>query len=55
MSPEEVNKFKNKFFGPIINCIDNCGGIINQLMGDGLMASFGSAEGELHHERAYRS
>ncbi len=55
MSPEEVNKFQNKFFGPIINCIDHCGGIINQLMGDGLMASFGSAEGELHHERAYRS
>ncbi len=55
MSPEEVNKFQNKFFGPIIQCIDHCGGIINQLMGDGLMASFGSAEGELHHERAYRS
>lgn len=55
MSPEEVNKFQNKFFGPIIDCIDHCGGIINQLMGDGLMASFGSAEGELHHERAYRS
>jgi len=55
MSPEEVNKFQNKFFGPIMECIDHCGGIINQLMGDGLMASFGSAEGELHHERAYRA
>ncbi|MEQ9402004.1 MAG: adenylate/guanylate cyclase domain-containing protein [Cyclobacteriaceae bacterium] len=55
MSPEEVNKFQNKFFGPVINCINECGGIINQLMGDGLMASFGSAEGDLHHERAYRA
>lgn len=55
MSPEEVNKFQNKFFGPIIECVGKCGGVINQLMGDGLMATFGSAEGDLHHERAYRS
>lgn len=55
MSPEQVNKFQNKFFGPIIDCVSHCGGIINQLMGDGLMATFGSAEGDLHHERAYRA
>jgi len=55
MSPEEVNKFQNKFFGPIIECIGHCGGIINQLIGDGLMATFGSAEGELHHERGFRA
>lgn len=55
MSPEAVNRFQNKFFGPIIECVDNCGGIINQLLGDGLMATFGSAEGENHEERAFKS
>ncbi|MEO9872732.1 adenylate/guanylate cyclase domain-containing protein [Ekhidna sp.] len=46
LSPEEVNKFQNKFFGPIMDCIHNNNGIINQLMGDGLMASFATEEGD---------
>ena len=46
LSPEEVNKFQNKFFGPIMDCIHNNGGIINQIMGDGLMASFASEDGD---------
>ncbi len=55
MSPEEVNKFQNKFFGPFIECISKCGGMIHQLYGDGLMATFGSAQEEKHHERAFRA
>lgn len=46
LSPEEVNKFQNQFFGPIMDCIHNHGGMINQLMGDGLMATFASEEGD---------
>ncbi|MEQ6167344.1 adenylate/guanylate cyclase domain-containing protein [Ekhidna sp. MALMAid0563] len=46
LSPEEVNKFQNRFFGPIMDCIHENNGMINQLMGDGLMASFASEEGD---------
>lgn len=52
LSPEEVNKFQNKFFGPIITCINSNDGYINQLMGDGLMATFALGE-EMHQERAF--
>lgn len=51
-SPEEVNKFQNKFFGPIIECINRNDGFINQLMGDGLMATFASST-DGHQERAF--
>ena len=46
LSPEEVNKFQNKFFGPIMDCIHDNQGMINQIMGDGLMASFASQDGD---------
>ena len=46
LSPEEVNKLQNRFFGPIMDCIHENNGMINQLMGDGLMASFASEEGD---------
>lgn len=46
LSPEDVNAFQNKFFGPIMDCIHKNNGVINQLMGDGLMASFASEEGD---------
>jgi len=51
-SPEEVDKFQNKFFGPIIECINRNDGFINQLMGDGLMATFASTT-DGHQERAF--
>jgi len=53
-SPEEVNKFQNKFFGPIIECINQNEGFINQLMGDGLMATFPSTS-EGHQARAFQA
>lgn len=46
LSPEDVNAFQNKFFGPIMDCIHANNGIINQIMGDGLMASFATEEGD---------
>lgn len=41
-SPEEVIQFQNDFFSPIIRIINNHHGITNQIMGDGLMATFGA-------------
>ncbi|MEQ8905072.1 adenylate/guanylate cyclase domain-containing protein [Ekhidna sp.] len=46
LSPEDVNAFQNRFFGPIMDCIHDNNGMINQLMGDGLMASFASEDGD---------
>lgn len=54
LSPEDVNKFQNRFFGPIMDCIHDNDGMINQLMGDGLMASFASEEGDAP-EKAFKA
>lgn len=54
LSPEDVNAFQNRFFGPIMDCIHKNGGMINQIMGDGLMASFASEEGDAP-ESAFRA
>jgi len=40
--PQEVNDFQNKFFCPLIEIINNHNGIINQILGDGFMATFGA-------------
>ncbi len=40
--PEEVIAFQNKFFSPLIDIINKHHGITNQIMGDGLMATFGA-------------
>lgn len=40
-SPEEVITFQNNFFSPILDIINQYNGITNQIMGDGLMATFG--------------
>ncbi|REE05605.1 adenylate/guanylate cyclase domain-containing protein [Marinoscillum furvescens] len=42
LSPEEVNKFQNEFFSPVIELINESKGIVNQITGDGLMATFGA-------------
>ena len=39
--PSEVIDFQNDLFDPVIRIINDHGGIINQFMGDGLMATFG--------------
>lgn len=54
MEPEAVIQFQNDFFNPIINVIKRNGGIVNQLLGDGLMATFGSPiKAKNHAEVAY--
>lgn len=42
LSPEEVNEFQNQFFGPVIDIINKHYGIVHQILGDGLMATFGA-------------
>ncbi len=42
LSPEEVNAFQNAFFGPIMNIVTESKGVVNQILGDGMMATFGA-------------
>lgn len=49
LPPEEVVKFQNLFFSPIVDIINDYKGITNQLLGDGLMATFGAPIKDQHH------
>lgn len=48
-SPQEVNTFQNALIGPMISIVRDNGGIVNQIMGDGIMATFGVREADLDH------
>jgi adenylate cyclase len=39
--PDEIMDYQNKIFGPILDIIAEHNGVVNQIMGDGLMATFG--------------
>ena len=41
-SPKEIIAYQNSVFGFIINIIEKHHGVVNQLMGDGFMATFGA-------------
>ncbi|WP_316734954.1 adenylate/guanylate cyclase domain-containing protein [Pedobacter aquatilis] len=47
-SPEEIMAFQNKIFSPIIEIITEHKGLVNQILGDGIMASFGMRNDEGH-------
>lgn len=49
MTPHEVNRFQNQFFSPIIEIINKYKGVTNQVLGDGLMASFGAPIKDENH------
>ncbi len=49
--PEEVIAFQNRFFSPIIDIINKYDGITNQILGDGLMATFGAPVEIQQHEK----
>ena len=52
-TPEEIIAFQNAIFSPIIEIIHQNGGIINQILGDGFMATFGAPiTSENHAEEA---
>lgn len=42
MDPQDVNDFQNDLFCPLIEIINKHNGIINQILGDGFMATFGA-------------
>ncbi|MEO0473569.1 MAG: adenylate/guanylate cyclase domain-containing protein, partial [Bacteroidota bacterium] len=44
MSPEELIAYQNNVFGPMIDVVQQHHGIINQLLGDGFMATFGAPQ-----------
>lgn len=48
--PEQVIDFQNKFFSPLIDIINKHNGITNQILGDGLMATFGAPVRLDNHE-----
>ena len=53
-SPAEIIRFQNNFFNPIITIINENNGIVNQILGDGLMATFGAPiSDDLHAQEAY--
>ena len=41
-SPEEINQYQNKVLGFMIDTVNKNGGIVNQILGDGFMATFGA-------------
>ncbi len=48
-SPNQIIQFQNNFFNPIINVINDHDGIVNQILGDGLMATFGAPVSQPDH------
>lgn len=55
-TPDEIMEYQNKIFGPIIDIINQHQGIVNQILGDGIMATFGApVENPLHAEMAFQA
>lgn len=55
-SPDEIMDFQNKIFGPIIDIINQHQGIVNQILGDGIMATFGTpVSNPLHADMAFEA
>ncbi|MCI0750729.1 MAG: adenylate/guanylate cyclase domain-containing protein [Flammeovirgaceae bacterium] len=55
-SPDEIMEYQNKIFGPILDIINQHQGVVNQILGDGIMATFGTPiENPLHAEMAFQS
>ncbi len=55
-TPEEVIDYQNKFLSPVIDIINQHQGVVFQILGDGLMACFGSpGENVLHADMAFQA
>lgn len=55
-SPDEVVNYQNHFFGPVIDIINQHQGVVLQLLGDGVMACFGTpVENTLHADMAFQA
>jgi len=54
--PSEVIEYQNNIFSPLVKIINQFNGITNQIMGDGLMATFGApALDDEHSENAIKA
>ncbi|MCG8318594.1 MAG: adenylate/guanylate cyclase domain-containing protein [Cytophagales bacterium] len=54
-TPQEIIEYQNKVFEPIIDIINEHEGIVNQILGDGIMASFGTPiERQDHARKAFQ-
>lgn len=55
-SPDEIMEFQNKIFGPVIDIINQHQGVVNQILGDGIMATFGiPSSNPLHADMAFEA
>jgi len=55
-TPNEILDFQNKIFAPILEIIRKHQGIVNQILGDGIMACFGAPVPNLRHaERGFQA
>lgn len=55
-TPDEVIDYQNRFIGPVIDIINQHQGVVFQILGDGLMACFGSpVENILHADMAFQA
>jgi adenylate cyclase len=55
-TPDEILDYQNRVFGPILDIVGEYGGVVNQIMGDGLMATFGILiPNPRHAEMAFRA
>ncbi len=55
-SPDEIIDYQNKLFGPIIDIINQHQGVVNQILGYGIMATFGTpVANPLHADMAFQA
>lgn len=55
-TPDQILEFQNQVFGPILEIINQHMGVVNQIMGDGLMATFGAPNSNpLHADMAFQA
>jgi adenylate cyclase len=55
-TPDEVIDYQNKFLAPVIDIINQHQGVVFQILGDGVMACFGSpVENVLHADVAFQA
>jgi len=53
---DEVVNYQNKFFGPVIDIINQHQGVVLQILGDGLMACYGTpVQNILHADMAFQA
>jgi adenylate cyclase len=55
-TPDEIVNFQNAIFGPFIEIVHQYNGIVNQILGDGFMATFGApVTSETHPNEAVKA